>query len=183
MGDFADPGDLVEMIWQASSTGRVDDVPTGVERALDQGHYLSAAEMAICLAESGHEAEAVPLLEATVAGAEASGAVTAEEIFTMRRRMTLDSAWNLGEVLMESGRVDEAVPILRRTVDGNAEVYGERNPHTLRARATYVDALDRSGQREEATRIAAGLVDDLHDTLGADHPLARAIIASMSFPF
>lgn len=75
---------------------------------------------------------------------------------------TLETATDLGKVLLDLGRRDEAEPLMRDTVDRSTRVLGATHPDTLARRNVLAGALRGSPARlAEAERMYVALLDDV----------------------
>lgn len=120
------------------------------DRALAAGQYLAATHLAICLGDAGPEGRAVKLLELTIERAEASGAVSAEYLLSMRRRL----AWELGEKVGGHGDPLHALDIIQRVADDSTALLGRDHPDTLLAQLGLARQLGASGDPQQALDIA-----------------------------
>jgi len=163
--EFADPVDLVEIIWQASFVGRVEDVPAAFRRALDSAQYRVAAEVAVCLGHAGRESQAAEMLATAIDRAAASGAVPAEELLSMRQQL----AWEIGEKASGQGDPARALPLIRQVAADAAVVLGEDHPETVYAQINLARQLGATGDPRKALRLAEELVERATENFGPDH--------------
>lgn len=169
LADFADPADLVEVIWQASGAGRVDDVPVAVRRALAGGQYLAAAEMAACLGEAGHEARAVALFEEIIERAGNSGTVPAADLFYLRQLMV----WEIGEKIGGLGDPRRALRLIRELAADAEAALGADHRDTLAIKLNLARQLGASGEPGRALALSRAVVRQAIDHYGADDRLVR----------
>lgn len=169
LADFADPADLVEVIWQASVAGRVDDVPGAVRRALAAGEYLAAAEMASCLGEAGHEPRAVALFEEIIERAGSSGTVPPEKLFYLRKLMI----WEIGEKVGGLGDPRRALRLIRELAADAEAALGADHRGTLSIKVNLARQLGASGEPGQALALSRAVVRRAGGRYGADDRLVR----------
>jgi eukaryotic-like serine/threonine-protein kinase len=161
----AEPADAVEIAWQASFAGRIEQVEPAFARALAAHEYLGAAQVASCLGEAGHERRAIELLEATIARAEADPSVSPEDLLTMRRAL----AWQIGEKVSGHGDPHRALQIARQVLRDSITVHGAAHPETLFATVALARQVGAAGDPNRALTLAREIDAEATATLGADH--------------
>jgi eukaryotic-like serine/threonine-protein kinase len=161
----AEPADAVEIAWQASFAGRIEQVESAFARALAAHEYLGAARAAFCLGEAGHERRAIELLEATIAKAEADPSMSPEDLLTVRRAL----AWQIGSKVSGHGDPHRALQIARQVLRDSTTIHGPAHPETLSATVALARQVGAAGDPNRALALAREIDAEATATLGADH--------------
>src|SRR5258708_6309055 len=111
---------------------------------------------------AGKLAEAVSLLERTLAGRERVLGGDHPDTLTARR--------HLAGAYLRAGRVAEAVPLLERTLADSERVLGGDHADTVNTRSNLAGAYLRAGRLAEAVPLLERTLADSERVLGRDHP-------------
>jgi hypothetical protein len=160
----AQPAETVEIAWQASFAGRIEHVELAFARAFASAEYTAAARIAGCLGEAGRESRAIDLLETTIAKAEASPTVSAEDMLAMRSAL----AWQVGNKVGERGDPKRALEIAEQVVRDSTVLHGAAHRKTLAARITLARQVGAVGEPHQALAIARDVDAESTAALGAD---------------
>lgn len=129
--------------------------------ALDARYTLAAA-----YADAGRVAEAVQLLEQTLAGRERL--LGPDDPDTMRTRNDLAGAYRA------AGRVADAIPLVERTLAASERLLGADHSSTLAARNNLASAYRATGRPAEAIPLFEVNAAACERLLGTDHPRTLA---------
>lgn len=165
--EHAAPADLVEIAWQASYSGQLDQVERVFDLVLDAGLVMGAMEVATCLGDAGRTERAVTMLEQLVDRAE--GVVSAEELLVLRGNLV----WEMGQKVDGEGDPVRALALAGQVADDCAALLGAEHPDTLAARLTLARQLGGAGQPGEALLLATGVGITAAALHGADHWVTR----------
>ena len=161
----AEPAEVVEIAWQASFAGRIEQVESAFARVVAAKEYLGAAEVAACLGEAGREHRAIELLETTMAKTEGDPAVSPEDVLAMRHAL----AWQLGAKVRGHGDPNRAREVAQQVVRDSTAVHGAAHPKTLAATVMLARQVGAAGDPHQALAIARGIDAQATASLGAGH--------------
>ena len=134
----------------------------------DHPGTLSAfTNLAYAYRAAGRTAEAIPLLERTLADY--------ERVLGADHPDTLTSRNNLARAYRAAGRTAEATPLYERTLAGRERVLGADHPNTLTSRNNLAVAYRAAGRIAEAIPLYERTLADCERVLGADHPATRIV--------
>jgi tetratricopeptide (TPR) repeat protein len=141
--------------------------PAAADAALMLGpghpHTLASRNnLAIAYQAVGRAAEAIPLLEQTLASRERDLGPDHPD--------TLVSRHNLSYAYQETGRAAEAIPLLEQALAGRERVLGLDHPDTLASRNNLAIAYQEVGRGAEAIPLCEQNLAAFAEVLGPDHP-------------
>jgi hypothetical protein len=168
--DHAEPDEAVEVAWKASFAGHPEQARHTFDRAMAAKAYVAAADLANCVGDAGSQEEAADLLERTIAAAEASTTVSAQDMLFIRSSL----AWAVGEQVAGLGDPERALAIAERVAADSAEVLGPDHPDTLQSRIGVARQLGATGAHDAALALATQVMADATRLLGADHNVTLA---------
>jgi tetratricopeptide (TPR) repeat protein len=121
-----------------------------------QGHLAAAYQAA------GRAAEAIPLLEQTLAGR--------ERLLGPDHPDTMRSRNNLARAYREAGRISDAIPLVQQTLAARERLLGPDHPSTLASRNNLASAYRATGHPAEAIPLFELTLAACKRTLGPDDP-------------
>jgi tetratricopeptide (TPR) repeat protein len=138
----------------------------------DPGTLASRNNLAIAYQAVGRAAEAIPLLEQTLAGRERELGPDHPD--------TLVSRHNLGYAYQGAGRAAEAIPLLEHALAGRERVLGPADPDTLASRNNLAIAYQEAGRGAEAIPLLEQTLAAFAQVLGPDHPRTLILRESLA---
>jgi eukaryotic-like serine/threonine-protein kinase len=120
------------------------------------------ANLAVVLQEQGRYAEALPLLESTLA--------TERRVRGDRHASTLTSMSQLAMLLDEMGELEASEKLQRECYEGRLSAFGTENADTLRSKGSLASLVRRTGDLLEAERLIAETVAGQRRVIGDEHP-------------
>jgi tetratricopeptide (TPR) repeat protein len=152
-------GHLTEII----NTGQIERSRFERSRGRENPDPMSARNnLAVTYLQAGRVAEAIPLLEQTLASRERGLGSDHPD--------TLQSRNNLAVAYQRAGRAAEAIPLHRATLLASERVLGADHPDTLSSRNNLAIAYRDAGRNDEAIPLLQSTVADSERVLGPDHP-------------
>jgi Tetratricopeptide repeat len=142
---------------------------------LGPGHpdtLASRNNLAIAYQAVGRAAEAIPLLEQTLAGRERELGPDHPD--------TLVSRHNLSYAYQEASRATEAIPLLEQALAGRERVLGPDDPDTLASRENLAIAYQAVGRAAEAIPLLEQTLAAFARVLGPDHPRTLILRESLA---
>jgi tetratricopeptide (TPR) repeat protein len=146
------------------ATAAAEPLAVDCERVLGADHpdtLMSRNDLAVAYRDAGRSAEAMPLLERTLADR--------ERVLGADHPDTLMSRNNLAMAYQEAGRTAEAIPLHERTLADQERVLGD-HPDTLMSRNNLAGAYQDAGRTAEAMPLLERTLADRERLLGPDHP-------------
>jgi tetratricopeptide (TPR) repeat protein len=124
---------------------------------LNARHSLAAAYQA-----AGRVAEAIPLLDQTLAGR--------EQLLGLDHPDTMRSRNNLARAYREAGRTADAIPLLQQTLAALERLLGADDPSILASRNNLASAYRATGRPAEAIQLFESTLAACERVLGPDDP-------------
>ena len=146
-----------------------------LERTLGPDHIYtqgSRGNLAAAYREAGRTAEAIPLLERTLADT--------ERTLGPDHRDTLATRSQLAAAYREVGRTAEDMPLIERTLADVERILGPDHPDTLKTRGQLAVAYLQAGRTAEVIRLLEPALTDAERTLGPDSPTILTIRANLA---
>jgi tetratricopeptide (TPR) repeat protein len=169
LGDMGMPDDKLARIEQELRAA-VDD-KLGRLGADHIDTLRTQQQLAVVMAQRGQQAEALALLEQTVAGA--------ERVLGHEHPQTLSTRGQLAEQLLQLGRLDEALVTLQDVIAIQQRTLPDDNLDALLNKARLGEAMEKRGDLSQAETLIRQVMDTLRKTRGDGDPETQRAMSAL----